>query len=120
MRPVHVEDLEPRASVRPLVRNGAIAVGVVLVLAVPALLFIASSGWFEDNTWRARVISVDGSRVCTTRDAGERDPGWADPFCLDDGLVTEDGDVIRAGVGECVELASVHPAFYANKVVACN
>ena len=63
MRPVRRVDLEQRASLRPLARNGAVALVVGLVLAIPVLLFVASSGWFEDNTWRARVISVGASCV---------------------------------------------------------
>lgn len=74
---------------------------------------------FGDDTWRAKVISVEGREVCTEPDKGERDPGWAVPFCLDYGAVTASGKPVPVRVGQCIEIESKHPAFYVNRVVPC-
>ena len=91
----------------------------LLVLVAVVLVLMPPYGWFGDNTWRAQVISVDGQQVCTTPDKGERDPGWNDPFCFHDGLRTESGEVVRAEVGDCIEIKSMHPSFYVKRVVDC-
>lgn len=100
----------------------AIAICVGCVIAASSLLYLlvpVAYGLFGDDTWRARVTSVEAQRVCTTPDEGEEDPGWADPFCFDDGLTTEGDDAVEVQVGDCVEIESSHPAFYVRGIVDC-
>jgi hypothetical protein len=68
------------------------AIGLV-VLSVVGYVFVQFNGPVDDP-WRAQVLSIDGATVCTKPDKGEKDPGWAVPFCMDDGLVTEHGTIL--------------------------
>lgn len=72
---------------------------------------------FGDDTWRAKVISVEARQVCTKPDKGEEDPGWEVPFCLRS--VTESGDPVPVRVGQCIEVESKHPTFFVTRVVPC-
>lgn len=70
--------------------------------------------------WRAMVVEVSGQRVCTVPDKGEKDPGWAKPLCLEDGLVDHDRLPLTVSVGECVEIHNHHPVFFVHKGVPCS
>jgi hypothetical protein len=92
------------------------AVGLVAVI-IAGYVFVQFNQ--ADDPWRAQVLSIDGKTVCTKPDKGEKDPGWAVPFCMDEGLVTEDGGVLMVEPGACVLLRSSHPVFYAIRPVPC-
>jgi hypothetical protein len=75
--------------------------------------------WYDLPPWRAKVISVEGTRVCTVPDRGVKDPGWREPVCFDDGLYARDGRRLFVRPRMCVELQVYHPDFYAKRVVTC-
>lgn len=107
-----------RGAMRSVLRITGIVSGVLILAVAALLLLFPPYGWLGDDTWRARVVSVDAQQVCTTPDVGERDPGWSDPFCLEVGLETLNGEAVE--VGDCIELESLHPAFYAKGIVDCS
>jgi hypothetical protein len=80
---------------------------------------LCSCNLFGSNTWRATVVQVEGQRVCTVPFANEKDPGWANPLCLDEGLVDHHFEPFVVEAGLCVEMHNHHPAFVAHKVVPC-
>lgn len=75
--------------------------------------------FYRSDPWRAKVVEVEGKRVCTIPDVGEKDPGWAKPLCLDKGLVDHDQRAFAVELGQCVEIHNHHPVFVAHRIVPC-
>jgi len=51
---------------------------------------------------------------------GQKDPGWANPLCIDGGLVDHHQQPFPVQVGQCVEMHNHHPIFVAHKVIICS
>ena len=64
-------------------------------------------------------MEVEGERVCTVPLPEEKDPGWANPLCVDEGLVDHDLRPFPVEVGQCIEMHSHHPAFIGHRIVPC-
>jgi hypothetical protein len=71
---------------------------------------------FRTDPWRARVVSVDGSRVCTVPDRRES-RGF--PYCGENGLFTENDVRIQVRVGQCFVLQELHPIVVLRRKTAC-
>jgi len=83
------------------------------LLGIAAVMVVLGGPQFGGDrslaTWRARVVSVDGTRVCTVVDVGSQGQDWHEPFCQRDGLFDWGGQRAAVNVGQCVDLSSPHP-----------